>query len=83
MYTCHLRWHYTAQSFHKLKVAFNNAFRVTHNLPTYCSASENVYSQQGSRRQSSYQKSGASFYDEIDYLKAFIIIKRCTRLYLY
>ena len=30
----------TAQSFHKLKVAFNNAFRMMHNLPTYCSASE-------------------------------------------
>ena len=27
-------------SFHKLKVAFNNAFRMMHNLPTYCSASE-------------------------------------------
>ena len=25
--TCHLWWNYTAQSFHKLKVAFNNAFR--------------------------------------------------------
>ena len=30
-----------------------------------------VNTQQGSRRQSSYQKSGASFYDEIDYLKTF------------
>ena len=40
MYTCHLWWKYTAQSFHKLKVAFNNAFRIMHNLPTYCSASE-------------------------------------------
>ena len=30
----------TAQSFHKLKVAFNNAFRMMRNLPTYCSASE-------------------------------------------
>ena len=39
-YTCHLWWNYTAQSFHKLKVAFNNAFRMMHNLPTYCSASE-------------------------------------------
>ena len=29
-----------AQSFHKLKVAFNNAFRMLHNLPTYSSASE-------------------------------------------
>ena len=28
------------QSFHKLKVAFNNAFRMMHNLPTCCSASE-------------------------------------------
>ena len=26
MYTCHLWWNYKAQSFHKLKVAFNNAF---------------------------------------------------------
>ena len=40
MYTCHLGWNYTAQSFHKLKVAFNNAFCMMHNLPTYCSASE-------------------------------------------
>ena len=40
MYTCHLWWNYKAQSFHKLKVAFNNAFRMMHNLPTYCSASE-------------------------------------------
>ena len=36
----HLWWNYTAESFHKLKVAFNNAFRMMHNLPTYCSASE-------------------------------------------
>ena len=34
MYTCHLWWNYTAQSFHKLKVAFNNVFRMMHNLPT-------------------------------------------------
>ena len=40
MYTCHLWWNYTPQSFDKLKVAFNNAFRMMHNLPTYCSASE-------------------------------------------
>ena len=40
MYTCHLWWNYKAQSFHKLKVAFNNAFRMLHNLPTYCNASE-------------------------------------------
>ena len=40
MYTCHLWWNYTAQSFHQLKVAFNNAFRMMHNLPTYSSASE-------------------------------------------
>ena len=40
MHTCHLWWNYTAQSFHKLKVAFNNAFRMMHNLPRYCSASE-------------------------------------------
>ena len=40
MYTCHLWWNYTAQSFHKLNVAFNNAFRILHNLPTYCSTSE-------------------------------------------
>ena len=40
MYTCHLWWNYTAHSFHKLKVAFNNSFRMMHNLPTYCSASE-------------------------------------------
>ena len=40
MYTCHLWWNYKAHTFHKLKVAFNNAFRMMHNLPTYCSASE-------------------------------------------
>ena len=32
MCTCHLRWNYTAQSFHKLNVAFNNAFRMMHNV---------------------------------------------------
>ena len=32
MYTCHLWWNYTAQSFHKLKIAFNNAFRMMHNF---------------------------------------------------
>ena len=30
---------YMAQSFHQLKVAFNNAFRMLHNLLTYCSGS--------------------------------------------
>ena len=40
MYTCHLWWNYKAQSCHKLKVAFNNDFRMMHYLPTYCSASE-------------------------------------------
>ena len=40
MYTCQLWWNYTAQSFHQLKVAFNNAFRMMRNLPTYCSANE-------------------------------------------
>ena len=39
-YTCHMWWNYTAQSLHKLKVAFSNAFRMMHTLPTYCSASE-------------------------------------------
>ena len=29
---CHLWWNYKAQSFHKLKVTFNNAFRMMHNL---------------------------------------------------
>ena len=29
-----------AQSFQKLKIAFNNAFRMMHNLPTYCIVSE-------------------------------------------
>ena len=38
-YACHLWWNYTAQSFHKLKVAFNNAFSMMHTLPTYCNAS--------------------------------------------
>ena len=37
--TCHRWWNYTAPSFQKLKVAFNNAFRMMHNLPSYCSAS--------------------------------------------
>ena len=40
MYTCHLWWNYTAQSFHKLKFAFNNDLRMMQSLPTYCSASE-------------------------------------------
>ena len=31
---------YTARSLHKLYVAYNNAFRMMHHLPTYCSASE-------------------------------------------
>ena len=37
---CHLWWNYKAQSFHTLNVAFNNAFRMLHNLPTHCSASD-------------------------------------------
>ena len=32
MYTCHLWWNYTAQSFDKLKVAFNNAFRMVQGI---------------------------------------------------
>ena len=40
MYTCHLWWNYTAWSFHKLNVAFNNAFRMMHSMHTYCSPSE-------------------------------------------
>ena len=28
---------YTARSLHKLYVAYNNAFRMMHHLPTYCS----------------------------------------------
>ena len=41
-YTCQLWSRYTARSLHKLYryVAYNNAFRMMHHLPTYCSASE-------------------------------------------
>ena len=39
MYTCQLWWNFSAQSMHKLNVAYNNAFRFMHHLPTYCSAS--------------------------------------------
>ena len=39
MYTCQLWWNLSAQSMHKLNVAYNNAFRFMHHLPTYCSAS--------------------------------------------
>ena len=41
LYTiCQLRSSYTARSLHKLHVAYNNAFRMMHHLPTYCSTSE-------------------------------------------
>ena len=43
LYTCQLwcpQFRYTARSLHKLYVAYNNAFRMMHHLPTYCSASE-------------------------------------------
>ena len=30
----------TARSLHKMYVAYSNAFRMMHHLPTYCSASE-------------------------------------------
>ena len=39
MYTCQLWWNFSVQSMHKLNVAYNNAFRFMHHLPTYCSAS--------------------------------------------
>ena len=39
MYTCQSWWNFSAQSMHKLNVAYNNAFRFMHHLPTYCSAS--------------------------------------------
>ena len=40
LYACQL-WHrYTARSLHKLYVAYNNAFRMTHHLSTYCGANE-------------------------------------------
>ena len=39
MYTCQLWFRYTARSLHKLYAAYNNAFRMMHHLPTYCSAS--------------------------------------------
>ena len=40
LYTCKLWWRFTAQSWHKLRVAHNNAYRMLHHLPTYCSASQ-------------------------------------------
>ena len=40
LYTCQLWSRYTARSLHKLYVAYNNAFRMMHHLPTYSSASE-------------------------------------------
>ena len=39
MYTCQLWWNLSVQSMHTLNVAYNNAFRFMHHLPTYCSAS--------------------------------------------
>ena len=39
MYNCQLWWNFSVQSMHKLNVAYNNAFRFMHHLPTYCSAS--------------------------------------------
>ena len=39
MYTCQLWWNFSVQSMHKLNVAYNNAFRFMHHLPTYCGAS--------------------------------------------
>ena len=42
LYTCQLWFRYTASSLHKLYVAYNNAFRMMHHLPTYCSASEMI-----------------------------------------
>ena len=35
MYTCQLWWNFSVQSMHKLNVAYNNAFRFMHHLPTY------------------------------------------------
>ena len=35
LYTCQLWSRYTARSLHKLYVAYNNAFRMMHHLPTY------------------------------------------------
>ena len=40
LYTCQLWSRYTARSLRKLYGAYNNAFRMKHHLPTYCSASE-------------------------------------------
>ena len=39
IYTCQLWWNFSVQTMHKLNVAYNNAFRFTQHLPTYCSAS--------------------------------------------
>ena len=69
---CHLWWNYKAQSFHKLKVAFNNAFRIMHNLPTYCSASEMfTVNRVADCKAVITNLVCTSFYDEIDDLKKF------------
>ena len=45
---------------------------MMHNLPTYCSASEMfTVNRVADRKAVMNQKSGASFYDEIDDLKTF------------
>ena len=69
MYTCHLRWNCTAQSFHKLKVAFNNAFRMMHNLPKYCSASEMFTVNRVADCKAVIRN--VVFYDDIDDFKTF------------
>ena len=40
LYTCQLWSRHTARGLRKLYVAYNNAFRMMHHLPTYCSTSE-------------------------------------------
>ena len=39
MYAAQLCWDYTVPSIHKLKVAYNNVFRMLLTLPKHCSAS--------------------------------------------
>ena len=39
VYITQLWWNYTVASIHKLKVAYNNVFRMFLRLPKYCSAS--------------------------------------------
>ena len=39
MYCCHLWSHFKNSSYNKVRVAYNNCFRILFGLPRYCSAS--------------------------------------------